>query len=470
MIRRPPRSTLSSSSAASDVYKRQMQEVLEQPELLALIEQFSKMVGCDAGRVVQALVEDASHPPLIQHTQDGLGLIMDHALTLPEPREKYAKLAALEVQMMKLLVPALHHRNDLDFYNALQFHGDGGCSIPTDLFEQLQEHLESLGAISFEWVGCDGMVAIQPGQFEKFCLQLRCFAMLQMSIELGDRSLPENLLDLIRTTLPAAQLGSTAIDRPCLQALPDVTELYSRAVLKVLTEEQLVELGAEVREGVDKDVLTPEQLTDIAEWVEPRLDPTQRSHIAKILLDHQMKNARCQKPGMSLDEALLREHLTAGQLEYINQIRETLMSSESREDASRIGEEMQTWLDTELAPEQRAAIREGATRKAAVNGEVAERLAHEIHRETKAAQRKILEAHLTQDQLNQWEVAVRYLQEQEAQEGEAMVATRSKVLMDWLANELTTDQLLQLRKEQAAVADEVKQRVLNMYLSNVPSP
>src|SRR5674536_404335 len=43
MIRRPPRSTLSSSSAASDVYKRQIEEKVN--ELSGMAEVFGKLTG-----------------------------------------------------------------------------------------------------------------------------------------------------------------------------------------------------------------------------------------------------------------------------------------------------------------------------------------------------------------------------------------------------------------------------------------
>src|SRR5664279_4075595 len=45
MIRRPPRSTLSSSSAASDVYKRQVSDLPPTPNLAALVEELRAQVG-----------------------------------------------------------------------------------------------------------------------------------------------------------------------------------------------------------------------------------------------------------------------------------------------------------------------------------------------------------------------------------------------------------------------------------------
>src|SRR5664280_2245498 len=65
MIRRPPRSTLSSSSAASDVYKRQLLECLEQStpgilgDLMCLVE-YEDLVGQLAGRILDK-VADCTH-------------------------------------------------------------------------------------------------------------------------------------------------------------------------------------------------------------------------------------------------------------------------------------------------------------------------------------------------------------------------------------------------------------------------
>ena len=70
MIRRPPRSTLDRSSAASDVYKRQHQEV-----------------GHRGGRPVVGQVEDDREPgPTVRAGDEGMPLSLIH---ISEPTRPY---------------------------------------------------------------------------------------------------------------------------------------------------------------------------------------------------------------------------------------------------------------------------------------------------------------------------------------------------------------------------------------------
>src|SRR5664279_5756216 len=62
MIRRPPRSTLSSSSAASDVYKRQVHNGIEYGMMAAYAEGFNVLRSANIGRKTDRV--DAETTPL----------------------------------------------------------------------------------------------------------------------------------------------------------------------------------------------------------------------------------------------------------------------------------------------------------------------------------------------------------------------------------------------------------------------
>ena len=85
MIRRPPRSTLDRSSAASDVYKRQVEEVhqlLDRRPVLLLIDR------ADAGRVTQLDVVVEARPFIAAGDDAVAGQIGCLLYTSPSPRDR----------------------------------------------------------------------------------------------------------------------------------------------------------------------------------------------------------------------------------------------------------------------------------------------------------------------------------------------------------------------------------------------
>eukprot|EP00657_Telonema_sp_P-1_P005687 TRINITY_DN23259_c0_g1_i1.p1 TRINITY_DN23259_c0_g1~~TRINITY_DN23259_c0_g1_i1.p1 ORF type:complete len:102 (-),score=40.18 TRINITY_DN23259_c0_g1_i1:53-358(-) len=91
--------------------------------------------------------------------------------------------------------------------------------------------------------------------------------------------------------------------------------------------------------------MNAEEMRDMAEWVEPRLTTEQRGEVASALL---RVTAKEPVRGMSMDDALLRKHLTPEQLDHVNAVRQELHECGSEERAGAIEAELQAWLDLSL--------------------------------------------------------------------------------------------------------------------------
>jgi len=487
--------------------------VKETEEVQVHVKHFAALSGHSPEAVEKAVIADASHAAsgVLKHADDGVGLLMD---AVADQKECYAQLAAVEVKLMKAIIPAIEgQRSDTQFYKSLRLHACGGVSMPSEFFQGLAQLFSNYGAKEVKHAKPDPMsreITFEKEDFELLALQLRMAAVHQQTMMDSSEaeSLPVALVALMQVVLPRHKEASASYmdeeDPACGEeesmVVKDAVSAFLLGARDVITAEQRALYkaehgGASLDDALEGGVTctpcgpcqpdhgTSEELVQVQdhkglhEWILQHLTPDQQQKLNQVVAVHaktlkekrlaELSEAAQKTEDLDRRNRAVEAVLSEDQLDSMQAQHSAMLAAETPAKRAALLEEFERWQGESITEEQRAAMHREVGKDHMV-GEIVSHAEANVDEALFAEERTLLvEMGMASELVTMYDSLVGM---QKHMCANPQVAGREKdILKDthdkWIAEQLTVEQYTQFKAKMGAVCDRLMSEHVNPMMA-----